>query len=350
MTAKENLSFVEYLWLDGAEPTQQLRSKTKIVHLTQTPTVKDLDPWSFDGSSTNQATGDNSDCVLQPVFVCRNPLRTGNHWITLCEVLNSDLSPHKTNHRAKLRKLMETHGSQHKPYVGFEQEYTFLDKQTPLGWPTNGFPGPQGPYYCGVGSGNVFGRSIVEQHMVACLDAELNIYGVNAEVMPGQWEFQMGYRGIDTETSDPLTMSDHLWIGRYLLCTLAERYSVEVSLANKPIKGDWNGAGMHTNFSTQSMRSSGTGSASIEEAVNKLAKTHDTDITQYGHLLGERLTGRHETCSLSEFKAGTSDRGASIRIPLATAQKGCGYIEDRRPGANANPYIVSSLLMESICS
>lgn len=351
MTTRENLSLVEYLWLDGAEPTQKLRSKTKIVHLThQNPTVTDISPWSFDGSSTNQATGDDSDCNLQPVFLCPDPLRKGNNWLALCEVLNPDLSPHKTNKRAQLRNTMSNLGTQHKPYIGFEQEYTFLEKNSPLGWPKEGFPAPQGPYYCGVGAGKVFGRSIVEQHMTACLEANLNLYGINAEVMPGQWEFQIGYRGIDNEPSDPLTMSDHMWIARYLLDSIAERYGVEVSLSNKPIRGDWNGAGMHTNFSTVGTRSSETGTQCIEQAVSKLSTNHQKHIEQYGHGLGERLTGLHETCSITEFRAGTSDRGASIRIPISTAQKGFGYIEDRRPGANCDPYTVSLLLVETVCS
>lgn len=343
-----NSSYAEYLWLDGANPTQEIRSKTRILSETSAPNLEFFPEWSFDGSSTNQATGDNSDCLLKPVFFTKDPLREGQHYVVLCEVLNPDGTPHPTNQRARLKELMDKGGAQHDPLIGFEQEYTFFNEQTPLGWPKGGYPAPQGPFYCGVGSSKAFGREIVEDHMNVCSAAGLALYGINAEVMPGQWEFQVGYRGRE-EAADPLTISDHLWVARYFLHRIAEGYGVTVSLSNKPIHGDWNGAGMHTNFSTALMRDKGTGMSTIEKAIQHLGENHASHVQEYGFGLADRLTGLHETCDINQFRSGVSDRGASIRIPVATSQKGYGYIEDRRPGANSDPYRVSAKLVETIC-
>ena len=344
------ITYAEYLWLDGAVPVQKLRSKTRVLEYMESASITNFPDWSFDGSSTNQATGDKSDCELKPVFVTNDPMRGDGHYIVLCEVFKSDGKPHPTNSRAEIRSIMENGGEKFDAYVGFEQEYTLLDGASPLGWPKDGYPGPQGPFYCGVGAANVFGREIVEEHMHVCSEANLCIYGTNAEVMPGQWEFQIGYRGIPGEKTNPLVIADHLWVARYFLQKVAERYNIAVSFDNKPVKGDWNGSGMHTNFSTEEMRSSKSGKAVIDAAIDALKKTHTKHINDYGHGLHERLTGLHETCSIKDFRAGVSDRGASIRIPISTAQKGCGYIEDRRPGANSDPYKVSSRLMETICN
>lgn len=211
----------------------------------------------------------------------------------------------------------------------------------PLGWPEGGYPAPQGPFYCGVGAGEVFGRELVEEHLDACLDAGLKIYGVNAEVMPGQWEFQIG-------TAGPLVVSDHLVVARWLLYRLGEEYDVSVTLHPKPVRGDWNGAGAHTNFSTNATRGEG-GLKVIENAMKRLEERHDLHIANYGDAIEQRLTGLHETCSYKQFKYGDSDRGASIRIPVATYQAGKGYFEDRRPCANIDPYIVCRLLIEAVC-
>ena len=348
----QKLNYAEYIWLDGASPTQELRSKTRMLYHNKSRNIDSFPEWNFDGSSTWQALGRSSDCLLRPVFFTKDPVREGDHYIVLCEVFNADGEPHPTNKRAQLRQLMERARDQD-PYIGFEQEYTLFtgdleSEQWPMGWPKGGYPSPQGPFYCGVGSGRVYGRDIVEEHSRACEEAGLNIYGVNAEVMLSQWEFQIGYRGED-EPSDPLTMSDHLWVARYLLHRIGEKYSVSVSFSNKPVKGDWNGAGMHTNFSTKATRDAQQGLDAIGNAVKNLEQDHKDHIRSYGEGLEDRLTGLHETCHISEFKSGVSNRGASIRIPVATHQAGCGYLEDRRPGANANPYLVSSLLLESIC-
>ena len=330
----------EYIWIDGHSPTSKLRSKTKIVD-GPIKDVSQLPDWGFDGSSTQQAEGSDSDCLLKPVSIYKDPIRGGDDILVMCEVFNADGSVHKSNTRAALRKLSEKFSSE-ECWFGIEQEYTLFDGIKPLGWPDNGFPAPQGGYYCGVGSDEVYGRDIVEDHLEACLLAGLEISGINAEVMPAQWEFQVGPVG-------PLDVSDQLWIARWLLYRIGEDYGVSATLDPKPVKGDWNGAGAHTNFSTKSMREKG-GLKVIEAACEKLSKKHDEHIAVYGSSNEERLTGLHETCSINDFRYGVSDRGASIRIPMGTANDGYGYLEDRRPSANMDPYEVCYALINTICN
>ena len=339
-----------YIWIDGATPTHKLRSKTRVLaKLSENPPITDFPMWGFDGSSTNQATGDHSDLILQPVRCCPDPILGAPNYLVMCEVLNPDETPHATNHRAQLRDIMAQGGSKHEPWFGFEQEYTLFSGRTPLGWPENGYPAPQGPFYCGVGADEVFGRDMVEEHAQACIDANLMLFGTNAEVMPGQWEFQIGYRGIDTESADPLSVCDHLWFARWLLYRIGEKYNIIATLHPKPIKGDWNGAGKHTNFSTKETRDPKSGMQAIQRAIDALSKRHAQHVAAYGFGLAQRLTGKHETADINVFTSGVSDRGASVRIPQSVAEKGYGYIEDRRPGANADPYRVASMIVQTTC-
>ena len=345
------LSKVTYIWIDGAVPTQTLRSKTRVLKYSGKPfTPKDLPKWNFDGSSTNQASGHDSDLTLLPVCVVTDPIAGEGNFLTMCEVINPDGTPHPSNKRARLVQLMEHGGKDSDPWMGFEQEYTLFKGLQPLGWPERGYPAPQGPFYCGVGSDEVFGRYLVDAHTQACIDAGIMIYGINAEVMPGQWEFQIGYRDIDSEVADPVTVCDHLWLARWLLYRLGEDFDVNAKLHPKPVKGDWNGAGNHTNFSTRDTRHPKTGMDAIHKAIKALEARHMEHIAVYGSDLDLRLTGKHETASINEFVAGVGHRGASIRIPRPVAEKGYGYLEDRRPGANANPYEVAAILVETICN
>jgi glutamine synthetase len=329
----------EYLWLDGAKPTANLRSKAKILN-GSVRKLEEIPEWGFDGSSTEQAEGHSSDCRLKPVYFVHDPVRGGDNILVMCEVLEASGNPQASNHRAALRQSAQLY-AHHEPWFGIEQEYTLFQGAKPLGWPADGFPAPQGKYYCGVGAEEVYGREIVEKHLKACLDAGLSIAGINAEVMPGQWEFQVGVLG-------PLEVADELWISRWLLKRIAEDYGVSVSFAPKPVKGDWNGTGAHTNFSTKTMREPG-GMRVIEEACKKFGQHHEAHISVYGAGNEERLTGKHETCDIHTFRFGASDRGASIRIPMPTVDKGCGYLEDRRPAANADPYQVATAILETVC-
>jgi len=332
----------EYIWIDGTEPTPQLRSKTKIINEGDEPPV-----WGFDGSSTNQAEGSNSDCVLNPVFVCKDPIRRTGLWpnkLVLCEVLNTDMTPHKSNKRTELEKIYEEFKDAD-VWFGLEQEYTFINRwnHEPYGFEycikDKYDPVAQGPYYCASGAGLAIGRDIVEEHLDACLNAGLQISGINAEVMPGQWEFQVG-------PVNALDVSDQLWIARWLLHRIAENHDVAVSLEPKPAEGDWNGAGCHTNFSTKAMRESIAECVRAAQALGERAALH---VENYGAGIEKRLTGDHETCSYKEFKWGVSDRGASVRIPWQVSRDGKGYIEDRRPNANCDPYVVTKLITETVC-
>ncbi|MFM7410961.1 MAG: glutamine synthetase GlnII [Actinomycetota bacterium] len=329
----------EYIWIDGTEPTPLLRSKTKILKdgVTTPP------EWGFDGSSTEQATGDKSDCGLKPVFWCPDPIRGGNNILVLCEVILAQTGePHPTNTRAACVAAAEKYKSAEMIY-GIEQEYTMMRVDgTPFGFPAGGgMPAPQGPYYCGVGAGRVVGRQIIEEHTEACMEAGLLIEGTNAEVMPGQWEFQIG-------AADAITVSDHLTVARWLLHRIAEDYDVVISLAAKPQRGDWNGAGAHTNFSTKAMRDDKDMKA-ITAACEAIGTRVMEHVENYGHDIQSRLTGKHETAPWNKFSYGVSHRGASIRIPWTVARDGKGYAEDRRPNANCDPYVVTRLILETVC-
>ena len=330
-----NVYKAEYIWLDGTEPTHLMRSKTRVLRNGEEPPI-----WGFDGSSTNQAPGASSDCVLQPVFTVDDPIRGTPHKLVLCEVMLPDMTPHPSNMRAKLRPVAEKFADQESLF-GLEQEYTFLKTNgTPLGFPEGGYPLPQGPYYCGVGGSQIFGRDIVEHHLNACLVIGLGLSGINAEVMPGQWEFQVGPLG-------PLEVCDHLIVARWLLCRIAESHDCDATFEPKPAKGDWNGAGCHANFSTKAMRE---GWDPIIKACEALGEKSDLHVRNYGHGIENRLTGAHETQRHDKFSYGVSDRGASIRIPWQVARDKKGYIEDRRPNANCDPYVVTRLIVDTVCS
>jgi glutamine synthetase len=333
----------EYIWIDGHMPTAGVRSKTKILDLSTGKGIKlaDLPDWGFDGSSTEQAEGHFSDCMLKPVSFFLDPIRGGKNILVMCEVFTAGGEVHPSNTRANLRSLDKKY-KKLDAWFGIEQEYTLFTKNDrPLGFPKkDGFPSPQGPYYCAVGAENIVGRELIEQHLDACLLAGLTISGINAEVMPGQWEFQVGTLGA-------LEVSDQMWIARWLLKRLGEDHDIVVSLSPKPVSGDWNGAGAHVNFSTKPMRDKG-GMAVIEKACKAFGKKRAEHIAVYGAGNDKRLTGKHETCSINEFRFGVSDRGASIRIPMATANAKRGYLEDRRPAANMDPYQVCARLIQTV--
>lgn len=348
--------WVEYIWIGGVEEAKRvktLRSKGRIVSLSEDamcdmyiPSSEDIPEWAFDGSSTYQAQGGLSDIRLVPVCVVRDPIRSiasKNDLLVLCETYSIDDKPHETNTRHKLVEAQKKY-KEHQAWFGFEQEYTLYDpyRERPLMWPEGpGFPAPQGRYYCGVGCDEVYGEEIIEAHTAACLKAGINIAGINAEVMPAQWEFQVG------PLEAPI-VADQLWLARWLLYKIAGKFNVCVKLDPKPQVGDWNGAGCHTNFSTKAMREQG-GLDVIYKACEKLHASHKEHIGIYGPFNDQRLTGKHETCPITEFRYAPYDRGASIRIPIKTMDSQAGYLEDRRPAANIDPYEVALALLETIC-
>ncbi len=329
---------LEYIWLDGYKPTQSLRSKTKIVK-SFSGKVEDLDNWSFDGSSTEQAPGGSSDCILKPVFTCPDPQRK-DAYLVMCEVLDSKGQPHESNGRAHIED------DDNDFWFGFEQEYFLWDPATnkPLGFPANGYPAPQGPYYCSVGANNAFGREIVEEHLDACLEAGLNVEGINAEVAAGQWEFQIFAKGAKEA-------GDQIWVARYLLERIGEKYGVSINWHCKPLgQLDWNGSGMHANFSNTLLRTANS-EAKFKAVCEAFRPAVAECIAVYGADNDQRLTGKHETASIHDFSYGVSDRGASIRIPLyAVDHNWSGYLEDRRPNSAADPYKVAAVIIKTVKS
>ncbi|KAI3419967.1 Glutamine synthetase [Psidium guajava] len=329
----------EYIWIGGSGI--DLRSKARTLAGPVTDPAK-LPKWNYDGSSTDQAPGHDSEVILCPQAVFKDPFRRGNSILVMCDSYTPAGKPIPTNKRfAAVEIFSHPDVIAEEPWYGIEQEYTLLQKDVhwPVGWPVGGFPGPQGPYYCGVGADKAFGREIVDSHYKACLYAGINISGINGEVMPGQWEFQVG-------PSVGISAGDQIWVARYILERITEIAGVVLSLDPKPIKGDWNGAGAHTNYSTKSMREDG-GLGVIKKAIEKLGLRHKHHIAAYGEGNERRLTGHHETADLNTFSWGVANRGASIRVGRDTEKAGKGYFEDRRPASNMDPYVVTAMIAET---
>lgn len=330
---------LEYVWLDGYTPEPNLRSKVKVINIKNAEgrvTLDDCPEWSFDGSSTRQAEGKFSDCILKPVRVYRNILNKGylKSYFVLCEVMYPDGTPHISNTRANVGIEEED------LWFGFEQEYTIYRNGRPLGFPKNGYPEPQGKYYCGVGNGQVDGREFVDNHMEMCIKAGIEITGTNAEVLLGQWEFQVFSQGKEKA-------GDDLWMARYILMQMSEEYGFKIEFHPKPVQGDWNGSGLHCNFSNKKMRDDG-GAEYFNNIFRAFDVRHLEHIENYGSENNLRLTGKHETQSIEKFSWGVSDRGASIRVPLATSKEWKGYLEDRRPASNGDPYKIVRVISQAL--
>jgi len=330
---------LEYIWLDGYTPAANLRGKTQVKEFAEFPKLEQLPLWGFDGSSTKQAEGKSSDCVLKPVAVYPDPARK-NGALVMCEVMMPDgVTPHPSNTRAT---VLDDEGA----WFGFEQEYFFYKNGRPLGFPETGFPAPQGPYYTGVGYQAVgdIARQIVEEHLDLCLDAGINHEGINAEVAKGQWEFQIFGKGSKKA-------ADEMWLARYLLQRLTEKYGIDIEYHCKPLGDtDWNGSGMHANFSTAHLREVG-GKAYFEALMDAFGEAREDHIAVYGPDNHLRLTGKHETASIDVFTWGVADRGASVRVPHSFVRDGYrGYLEDRRPNSQGDPYQIASQILKTISS
>jgi len=351
----------EYVWIGG---NFELHSKTRIldidsltviesgtptfsfepVYLDNSTILELLPSWDYDGSSTSQASGHYSEIILKPRAVFTDPFRSIQRGylrpiMVLCSTYNPDGSPQKTNNRDAADKIFES-GRVHEPWFGMEQEYFFMNTHGyPLGYD---YSKGQGQYYCSVGAQNAFGRKIVEEHLLKCTEAGVKIAGVNAEVAPGQWEYQIGpCVGIEA--------GDHLWMARYIMERVGENHGVSISIEPKPLTGDWNGSGCHTNFSTAKMRAPG-GISEINEAIRQLETRHAEHMQVYGENNECRLTGKHETADFNTFSSGVGNRGASVRIGTNTFKNGCGYFEDRRPSSNMDPYLVTSKIFDTSIS
>ncbi|CAG7836059.1 unnamed protein product [Allacma fusca] len=345
LPAPDDVTCATYVWIDGTGET--LRCKTRTM-LGPVNGPEDLPEWDFDGSSTGQAVGVNSDVWLRPVRIYQDPFLRGKHKLALCETYKYNNEPTDTNFRWSCAEVMEQAKDQ-VPWFGLEQEYSLLGSdRRPFGWPKGGYPAPQGPlspYYCAVGADRSFGRDVVEAHYRACLYSGVKVAGTNAEVMATQWEYQVGI-------CEGIELGDDLWMSRYLLHRVAEDFGISVTLDPKPVPGNWNGAGCHANFSTKVMRED-DGIKEIEKAIAKLSENHAAHLKVYDPKGGKdnerRLTGLHETSSLTDFSSGVANRGASIRISRACAKAGKGYLEDRRPASNCDPYRVTEIIVRTTC-
>jgi glutamine synthetase len=334
-----NNILLDYIWIGG---DNEIRCKTKVLkNISGHLLLTDIPEWNYDGSSTNQADGSNSEVIIKPVSIYPNPFLNNNHLIVLCDTWLPNREPHPTNTRFQSKNIFEQK-LEEKPLFGMEQEFFVIDSETkkPIGFPKNGFPEPQGSYYCSVGSSNAYGRNFLDKALNNCLKANINVTGTNFEVCPGQMEIQVCSEGISA--------ADELIVTRYILQRTAEDFNYDIDFSSKPVKGDWNGSGCHVNFSTKKMREE-NGYHHILEAINKLSEKHSEHINLYGNDNHERLTGKHETSSINNFTYGVADRTSSVRIPRTTYIEQKGYLEDRRPSSSCDPYIVNSKIFETCC-
>lgn len=339
-----NKIILDYVWIGG---NNELRSKIRVFQLDKS--IETIDKkillskleWNYDGSSTKQAEGNDSEITLKAVNMYPEPIETEKRYIIICDTYKSNGEPAKNNNRKLALELFNTK-LEEKPWFGMEQEYFMMKNNQPLGYKN---AQKQGQYYCSVGAENAFGREIAEKHLKTCLLYGINISGINAEVAPGQWEFQIG-------PCEGINAGDEMVLARYLLIKIAEKENISIDFEPKPLKGDWNGSGCHTNYSTKNMRE-GYGNMSgldyINNAVEKLANKHNEHMQVYGTGNEQRMTGKHETASYDIFTFGVGNRGASVRIGNKTFADKIGYFEDRRPSSNCDPYLVTSKIFQTTC-
>lgn len=317
---------IEYVWIDGKNNT---RSKTRVLTKNDIK-LSDIPEWNYDGSSTEQATTTQSEVIIKPVALYKSPFPFINY-LVLCDTWLPSGEPHPTNTRITYLSTINK-GER----FGFEQEFFLTDRTGTILTSSNE---PQGDYYCGVGANHAIERKCIVEAMTNCITAGLKITGMNAEVAPAQWELQIDDMGIDA--------CDGLWMLRYILTRTVESYGFGITFHPKPLSKEWNGSGCHTNFSTTQMMEP-NGYSCILDTITKLSKTHTTDILYYGEDNRMRLSGKCETSSYDTFSYGVGDRTASIRIPNSTYSNKCGYLEDRRPASNMDPYIVARILLSTI--
>ena len=344
---KVMIIIAEYIWIGG---NNELRSKTKVLDIYSNNKYDiDIYPkWNFDGSSTNQASGKDSEVIIYPRKVYNSPF-LNNSVLIMCDTYTPNDEPLCNNHRFYAEKIFNNNivENQH-PWFGLEQEYFIVDPEngSPLGFSSERIVTEgQGKFYCSVGAGKALGRQIAQKHLEYCITSGIKISGINAEVAPGQWEFQIGpCEGIDA--------GDDLWMARYIMERVAEEKGYAINWEPKPVMGDWNGSGCHTNFSTLNMRNLKTGDKNgidyINEAIDKLSKKHEEHMKVYGSGNEMRMTGLHETARYDTFTSGIANRGASLRIGNDNYKNKCGYFEDRRPSSNCDPYLVTAKMCETI--
>ena len=337
--------WIEYIWLDHEN---NYRSKTRILNDDGSDgpfCIEKIPIWNFDGSSTKQADGEDSEVYIKPVYMGRDPFRKQmDSWLVLCDTWLPNGNPHPDNTRVTAMKVFSQQPViDSETWFGLEQEFFITKMGLPIGMDSHTFKDSrteniQGPYYCGVGTGNCHCREFMDEAVKNMVDSGLNMTGLNFEVAPGQAEFQIMTEGIDA--------ADELHLARYILMRTAEKHDLTIDLHPKPFKTNLNGSGCHTNYSTKAMREDG-GYDLIIAAIEKLKEKHDEHIAIYGKDNDMRLSGKWETADINTFTYGVADRGASVRIPRFTERDKKGYLEDRRPASNMDPYLVTSKIAET---
>ena len=337
--------WIEYIWLDHEN---NYRSKTRILKHDGSNgpfCIEKIPIWNFDGSSTKQADGEDSEVYIKPVYMGRDPFRKQmDSWLVLCDTWLPNGNPHPDNTRVTAMKVFSQQPViDSETWFGLEQEFFITKRGLPIGMDSHTFKDSrteniQGPYYCGVGTGNCHCRDFMDEAVKNMVDSGLNMTGLNFEVAPGQAEFQIMTEGIDA--------ADELHLARYILMRTAEKHDLTIDLHPKPFKTNLNGSGCHTNYSTKAMREDG-GYDLIITAIEKLKEKHDEHIAIYGKDNDMRLSGKWETADINTFTYGVADRGASVRIPRFTERDKKGYLEDRRPASNMDPYLVTAKIAET---
>jgi glutamine synthetase len=335
-------TIVEYIWLDS---DYNFRSKTRILSRKLVVDICQIPEWNYDGSSTNQASTEKSEIVLKPVFLCNDPFRYNNHKIVYCGTYDLSGVPLSNNHFDRADDVFHFINTCHyRPWFGMEQEFVILDEST--GLPINYDENDDSKHYCSIDNYSKRERDIMEDFMKRAMHSELNICGINAEVSPGQWEFQIG-------PCEGITIGHHVMMARYILSRVAHRFSCRIDYSPKPLGENKNGSGCHVNYSTTFTRlgdEKRSGLDFIYKYIESLSKVHSEMIKCYGDENEKRLSGNCETAHYNEFTHSVGGRNTSIRIANNVFIKKCGYFEDRRPAANCDPYLVSSLMFYHTCT
>ena len=336
-------TIIEYIWIDA---NNHFRSKTRLITNSLIINLSSVPNWNYNGSSTGQTDSDNSEVTLIPVFLCPDPFRLQNHKLVYC-ITYHDGKALENNYYNKAINIFDTVSvGFYKPWFGMEQEFFIMDKisKMPVEYSKNN---KQGKYYCNIDECPKVERKIMEEFLSKAIDANLNICGINAEAAQGQWEFQIGpCLGIE--------IGNHMMIARYILCRVAHEHHCTIDFSPKPLGNDWNGSGCHINYSTFHTRSGNqdknqTGLDVIHDYIKSLEKVHHEMIQCYGKDNELRMTGHHETASISDFSHSVGGTTTSIRIGKNVEKNKYGYFEDRRPAANCDPYLVSCLLFYHTC-
>jgi glutamine synthetase len=336
-------TILEYIWIDA---NSKFRSKVKIVDTL--PILEELEIWNFDGSSTGQATGKDSEIFIKPYKIF-NDWNNPSYYYVFCECIYPNGLPHITNTRHIAVKYFQNPNVINlETMFGIEQEFFVFKNGTPLIW-NDTKTEPQGDYYCGNGAKSIKGREYLNEVVKVLNVWDINITGYNFEVAPGQMEIQICEKGIDA--------SDNLIAARFVLTRLAEERGWDIDIIPKPSflgTDDWNGSGCHVNFSTKDIRESlltnpYSSLYSVAALITNMQTNHVNDIKFFGSENNKlRLGGKNETSSYDTFTYGIANRGSSIRIPRTFVKNLKGYIEDRRPGSDMDPYIVTQIITEYV--